>query len=340
MIDSKVKLICLLGIFIVASIGFISFLLSSIFFPCRSIKPLPQAQFPPIKVEPLQLQQSLISHVETLAHTIGERNSYNLKNLYEAAGYIKDFWGRAGFGIEVQPYVFQRTPFQNIWVQIDGKQKPEEVILVGAHYDSVAGSPGADDNASGVGALLEISKILQAIKPLRRSVRFVAFVNEEPPFFKSSDMGSRVYAREVARNKEQIVAMISLESIGYFVDEPASQHYPPLFNLFYPDKGNFLGIVGNFESRDLIKRVTNYFREGSDLPCECIAAPRFIMGVDWSDHASFWEYGYQAVMVTDTVPYRNPHYHQPTDTSSTLDYPKYAEGTVGLANAIYRLANE
>lgn len=327
-----------ISIVIVSLVIGISMFLSSFLFPCRSIKSLPVLKIP-LGIEAAQLEASLTAHVETLAKSIGERNLYKREQLYETAKYIKDFWENLGFDVQTQTYDVKGAPYQNIWVQIDGNQNPGEIILIGAHYDSAIEAPGADDNATGVGALLEISKLLKEIS-LSRSIRFVAFVNEEPPFFKSTQMGSRVYAAEMARNKEQVVAMISLESIGYFSDQPGSQKYPPFLNLFYPNKGNFLAVVGNFESRNLIKKITRYFKEGTELPCECIAAPSALMGIDWSDHASFWEHGYPAVMATDTVPYRNPHYHEPTDKPDTLNYPAYTKATAGLAHAIYHLANE
>jgi Zn-dependent M28 family amino/carboxypeptidase len=223
---------------------------------------------------------------------------------------------------------------------MDGTEFPEEIILIGAHYDSVIGSPGANDNASGVGALLEISKAFRGRNPPRRSLRFVAFVNEEPPFFMTNQMGSRVYVREVAKKKEKIVAMISLETLGYYTDRPKSQKYPPFLGRFYPNRGNFIAVVGNTPSRHLVKRVTQYFKGATDFPCECLAAPRIFLGIDWSDHASFWDHGYPAVMVTDTALYRYAHYHQRTDAPDHLNYPAYAKVVYGLTRVIERLANE
>ena len=239
-----------------------------------------------------------------------------------------------------QSYELDGVPSKNLWVQINGTKQPDEIVLLGAHYDSVMGSPGANDNASGVAALLEISGIMQKASAPHRSVRFVAFTNEEPPFFMTGRMGSQVYARKAAKDREKIVAMMSLETIGYYTDTPGSQTYPPLFGLFYPNKGNFIGFVGNLSSRDLVKRVKNYFSQAVDFPYESITAPRFVPGVDWSDHASFWDAGYHALMVTDTALYRYPEYHQATDTPENLNYPAFAKVVGGLAHVTSRLANE
>lgn len=287
-----------------------------------------------------QLEKSLRGHVTALAGEIGERNFLHPVKLKEAAAYIKRFWEAQGFEVQVQSYELRGAVYQNLWVEIEGAELPGEIVLAGAHYDSVAGSPGADDNASGVAALLEISRLFREAARPRRSVRFAAFTNEEQPFFKSSEMGSIVYARKAAEEKQKITAMLSLETIGYFTDERGSQQYPPPLDLFYPDTGNFLAVVGNVASAELVKKAGNYFKEASALPCECAAVPASLPGVDWSDHASFWEYGYPAVMVTDTAPYRNPYYHEAGDTPEKLNYPAFAGAVSGLAHVLRRLADE
>lgn len=314
--------------------------LSAAFFPCRILlfSKSPASSMPPERLS--LLEERLRGHVGALAGKIGERNLFHLRELNEAADYIKRFWREQGFEVESQSYEHQGVVYQNLWVEIKGTELPEEIILAGAHYDSVMLSPGADDNASGVAALLEISRMLLKAGRFRRSIRFAAFANEEPPFFESPQRGSRVYARKAAEENQKIMAMISLESIGYFTDERDSQKYPPLFKLFYPDRGNFLAVVGSSASRGLVKKVGLYFKEGSTLPCECAAVPAEVPGVDWSDHASFWEQGFPAVMVTDTAPYRNPNYHQPGDTPETLTYPAFSRAVLGLEFVLRRLAEE
>ena len=152
-------------------------------------------------------------------------------------------------------------------------------------------------------------------------------------------MGSRVYAQRCREQKEKILAMVSLETIGYYSEVPKSQRYPPPLNFFYPDKGNFLGVVGDIQSRKLVKTFTQYFMEGVDFPVECVAAFGFIPGIEWSDHSSFWKYGYPAIMVTDTALYRYPYYHTPEDTPDKIDYPSLARVTYGIFYAAQRLAH-
>lgn len=295
----------------------------------------PEMQIPASKLN--ALQASLKAHVETFAVSIGERNSSEPEQLARAAQTIKDFWKAAGFDVRVQAFEENGARYENIWVEIPGRGKKEEIVVVGAHYDSAPGTAGADDNASGVAALLELSKMLKEEKT-ERTLRFVAFANEEPPLFMTDAMGSRVFARAMSEKKEKVSAMLSLESIGYFTQEPQSQKYPPLLDLIYPDRGNFIAVVGNFKNTALLKKVMKYFREATDLPSECIAAPESLAGVSWSDHAAFWEFGFPAVMITDTVPYRNPHYHQASDTPETLSYPDLAKAVFGLSNVLKKLS--
>jgi Zn-dependent M28 family amino/carboxypeptidase len=194
-------------------------------------------------------------------------------------------------------------------------------IVVGAHYDTVPGSPGADDNASGVAVLIELSKVVPGI-------RFVAFANEEAPYFLGEEMGSYVYARERGKG---VRAMFSLEMLGYYRDEPGSQRYPAPLGLFYPDRGNFIGFVADLGCLPLVRKCARLFRTKTDFPCEWLAAPSAIPGVSWSDHWSFRKHGIPAIMVTDTAFYRYPHYHLPSDTPEKLDYERMARVTMGLA---------
>jgi Zn-dependent M28 family amino/carboxypeptidase len=238
-----------------------------------------------------------------------------------------------------QEYEFQGDTFANLEVELVGGERPEEVLVVGAHYDTVAGAPGANDNGSGVAALLELATLVSR-HTLSRSVRFVAFCNEEPPFFQSDGMGSYVYVSEFPHDRLDIIGMISLETIGYYSEEPGSQKYPPPLNLFYPSKGNFLAFVGNLRSRSLVIESLSLFRRHSRVPSEGIAAPAFIPGVSWSDQWSFWNHGHRAIMVTDTAPYRYPDYHRSSDTPDKIDYGILARVVDGLAHVIVGLAND
>ena len=281
----------------------------------------------------------LRAHVTSLAEEIGERNVFNSEALRRAAAYIGAEWGAQGYGVERLKYDVSGIPCANLIATREGGTRRNEILLLGAHYDSVVGSPGANDNASGVAALLEISRMFQGLEPAL-TVRFVAFVNEEPPFFSTGQQGSRVYAQAARRRGDDIRLMASLETIGCYSSEPGSQHYPPLFRFFYPDCGNFIGIVSDFRSRAAMRRFAAAFRANSDFPMQTASTFRFVPGVAWSDHDSFWRQGYPAVMVTDTAFYRYRHYHAPTDTPDKLAYPELANVTLGLFRAFAVLARE
>jgi hypothetical protein len=278
------------------------------------------------------------AHVEHLAGSLGERHVLRPRALDAARDYIVRVWEDQGHRVERQSYVAHGVPVANLEVTLPARERTGEVIVVGAHYDSAPGTPGADDNASGVAALLELSRLLAGLEA-RRTLRLVAFVNEEPPFFMTGEMGSSVYARRVKERGEDIHLMLSLEMLGYYSDEPGSQRYPPLFRHFYPDRGHFIGLVSNLASRRRLGELARAFREASDFPCEHTATFGWVPGIWFSDHVSFWQLGYPAAMVTDTAYYRNPHYHQASDTPDKLDYERLAAVTSGLAGALERLAS-
>jgi Zn-dependent M28 family amino/carboxypeptidase len=236
-----------------------------------------------------------------------------------------------------QEYELYAANCSNLEVEITGTSRPGEIVVVGAHYDTVVGTPGANDNTSGVAAVLALARRFSNRKP-DRTIRFVAFVNEEPPFFQSKRMGSRVYAKRCRERGENIVAMMSLETIGYYDDSPGSQKYPPPFGLLYPSKGNFIGFVGNVGSRALVQKVVGSFRRNEKFPSEGGAFPAFIPGIGFSDHWSFWQEGYSALMVTDTAMYRYPYYHHPDDTLDKIDFERMARVVRGLEKVVGELA--
>ena len=285
------------------------------------------------------LTHRLQMHVERLAGDIGERNVFASEALQRAAVYIEDEWETMGYDVERLEYDVSGIRCANLVTTRKGSARSSEILLLGAHYDSVIGSPGANDNASGVAALLEIARMFQAVEPML-TVRFVAFVNEEPPFFWTHKQESMVYAEAARRRGDDIRLMASLETIGCYSDQPGSQSYPPLFRLFYPNRGNFIGIVSDFGSRPAMQRLAEAFRAQSDFPLQTVSTFRFIPGVSWSDHRSFWRHGYPAVMVTDTAFYRYRHYHAPTDTADKLAFPELAQVTLGLFEAFAVLARE
>ena len=284
----------------------------------------------PLSGADTELRDCLEKHVAVLAGEIGERNLWRYEALTASADYIEKAFQAIGYRVVSQNYVVHGKTVRNLEAALPGTSPSGEIVVIGAHYDSVAGSPGANDNATGVAALLEIARLLAQEKPAR-SVRFVAFVNEEPPFFYTLEMGSRVYARRARERGEKIVAMFSLETIGYYADAKGSQHYPILFSPFYPDTANFIAFVGNLASRDLVQACVASFRSRAAFPSEGIAAPGWMGGVHWSDHWSFWQEGYPAIMVTDTALYRYEHYHAKTDTPDKIDYERLARVAAGLA---------
>lgn len=283
------------------------------------------------------LESRLKGHVEALAGDIGERHVGRPQALHAAEAYIAGEFAAIGYDVARQTYVAEGVASSNLEVAVPGGACASEIVLVGAHYDTVPGSPGADDNASGVAALIEIARALRGAN-CARTVKLVAFVNEEPPFFYWGEMGSRVYARAARARGEDIRVMLSLEMLGCYSDAPGSQAYPPLLGFFYPQAGNFIGFVSNLRSRRALREVVRAFRSASDFPAESLASPALVPGVSWSDQLSFWREGYRAVMVTDTAFYRYPHYHRATDTPEKLDYARMARVVEGLAGALRTLA--
>ncbi len=283
------------------------------------------------------LATRLRRHVEQLASGIGERNVWRAGSLAAAARYVRSEWEAQGYEVAVQGYSAYGVFCENLEVAIPGGDRAREIVLVGAHYDTVQGSPGANDNASGVAVLIEIARRLRGCAPAR-TVRLVAFVNEEAPFFYFGQMGSKVYARAARRSGDDIRLMLSLEMLGCYRSRPGSQAYPPFLRFFYPDRGDFIAFVSNLGSRRALREVVAAFEAHSDFPAESLASPAIVPGVSWSDHRSFWHEGYRAVMVTDTAFYRYPHYHTPLDTAEKVCYPEMARVVEGLARAVAALA--
>ena len=288
--------------------------------------------------DPLQnLAAMLRAHVEMLAGRIGERHVSRPAALHAAADYIRKQWQDQGHRLSIQSYRVGNLDCHNLEVTVPGNARAGQILLVGAHYDTVPGSPGADDNASGIAALLEIGRALATANP-RRTIRLAAFVNEEPPFFYGDQMGSMIYARAARQRGDDIVLMMSLEMLGYYDGRAGSQAYPPLLSFFFPDRGDFIAFVSNLASRRQLAEAVQAFKANSDFPVESLATLWFVPGVAWSDQLSFWRQDYPALMVTDTAFYRNRHYHSPHDTPEKLDYASMARVVDGLGRAILTLA--
>jgi Zn-dependent M28 family amino/carboxypeptidase len=302
--------------------------------PGRSFRGHP----PSLTSEEHATRQRLERHVEVLGRTIGERNVWSERALEAAAAYVGRTFKEVGYRVTSQPYEVCGTTVSNIEVEVRGNGERDQVVVVGAHYDTVLGAPGANDNGSGVAAVLELARRFTNRQP-RRTIRFVAFVNEEPPFCFTADMGSKVYASRCRARGDRIVAMLSLETIGYFSDERGSQRYPFPFGLFYPRTGNFIGFVGNLSSRPLVRRSIAAFRRAATIPSEGTAAPGYLPGIYWSDHWSFWRERYPAIMVTDTAPFRYPFYHTNEDTPDRVDYDRLTRVVTGLDTVVTDLGS-
>lgn len=246
-------------------------------------------------------------HIQSLSKDIGEHNVFHPEALKKAGNYIENKWRSQGYKVKRYSYKANGIKCSNFEVSHTGTEKPDEIILIGAHYDTVEGSPGANDNSSGIATMLAMSRQLSNIGT-DRTVRFVAFVNEEFPFCHTAEMGSRVYAKVAAVRHDNIVGVIVLETIGYYSNEPGSQQYPSIeIKSRYPNTGNFIAFVSNMDSQSWLQKVFSEFKNSTDFPSESLAMPAHLAeGVDSSDHSSFWLYGYKALMVTDTAPYRYP----------------------------------
>ncbi|MCP4679575.1 MAG: M28 family peptidase [Deltaproteobacteria bacterium] len=299
-----------------------------------------KSTLPSSAAEDKSLSDRLRGHVEHLAGKIGERNiSQAYKELEAAADYVEKYLRELGYEVTLQSFEVDGKTVRNIEAMKRGKALADEIVVIGAHYDSAQDTPGANDNASGVAGMLEMARLAKDDAPTR-TVRFLAFVNEEPPYFHTEDMGSLHYAKRCKEREENVVAMLSLETIGYYSDEPGSQKYPAAVRAFYPDEGNFIAFVGNTGSGGLVRRCIRRFRETTSFPSEGAILPGMITGVDWSDHWSFWEHGYDGVMITDTAIFRYPHYHGREDTPDQIDYDRTSRVVAGLVNVLRFLADE
>ena len=298
----------------------------------------PRRPLPPLDTAQADLQQRLSRHVYTLAEDIGERHHEALPALNRAADYIEQQFRSFGYVPAVREFGEQR--FRNISVELHGREQGDQVIVVGAHYDTVWLSPGADDNASGVAGLLEIARALHG-RRFARTLRLIAFVNEEEPFYGTELMGSRRSA-EASRNRgENIVAMYSLEMIGYYSDQPGSQHYPRMIRRFYPQQADFIAFVSNLANARLLRDSVRRFRQQAVFPAEGLAAPEWLVpDVNRSDHAAYWNVRYPALMITDTANYRNYAYHNTGDVARTLDYAAMARVVSGLTGMLAAMADD
>jgi len=286
------------------------------------------------------LAERMRQHVQAVASE--EHNTRRPAQLERAAVYIETTLEKAGYTPARQEYEAGGQKVRNIEVAVanvaQGK-RPERIFIVGAHYDSAQGAPGANDNGSGTAAVLELARLLRTVQPASGTeVRFVFFVNEEPPFFLSEEMGSMQHAAEMKRQGHKVEGALVLETMGYYSDKPGSQQLPPGLEGQYPDTGDFIAFVGTIESSALVRQALAAFQGASDFPAQGLAAPAHTMGVTLSDHSSYDRHGYPALMITDTAFMRYPYYHTAQDTPDKLDYESMARVVEGLAKTIGALA--
>lgn len=285
-----------------------------------------------------ELEKNLKEHVYILSSEIGSRNvNTQYIQLNEAKKYISDKLLSWGYVVKFQNYDVYGKEVSNIIAEKANTNPNEEIIIIGAHYDSCY-NPGANDNASGVATVLELARWFKD-RNTKKNIRFITFVNEEPPFFHTPFMGSSIYAKKLHTDNEKIGAIIIFEMVGRYSNKLFSQRYPPFLGFFYPNRANFIGIVGNIKSRNLVKKVREIFKKKSSFPVVGIAAPKFVNGIDFSDHWSFWQEGYEAIMMTDTAFFRSNTYHQQSDTHETLDYTQMGEVVNVMSKVLKELSN-
>ena len=286
-----------------------------------------------IAVDAMRLQ----THVRELAEQLGPRDQTHPQNLDRVAAYIHDRLAESGGRVSEQPFTISGNTYRNVICSLGPVSN--ERIVVGAHYDSYHEYPAADDNASGAAGLIELARLLSGAN-LRLQVDLVAYTLEEPPYFGTPHMGSVMHAQSLRKDGISVKAMLSLEMIGYFSDAPDSQNFPvSLLRAFYPSQGNFIAVIGSVSEGGMTRRVKRAMIESSSLPVYSINAPRFVPGVDFSDHLSYWKEGYEALMITDTAFYRNHNYHTANDTAEKLDYRRMAMVVAGVYGAVLDLSS-
>ncbi|HEX6885628.1 MAG TPA: M28 family peptidase [Planctomycetota bacterium] len=290
--------------------------------------------WPPARADAAALERD----VRHLCTAFAPRDAAHPEHLARAADFLRARLAQTLGAAKLQTFEVGGVRHHNVCAVV-GPAGGERVV-VGAHYDAAEPGIGADDNASGVAGLLELARLLAGTE-LACEVELVAFALEEPPHFRTPAMGSALHAAELRRSGVRVRAMLCLEMIGCYRDEPGSQAYPvPLLGWLYPSRGDFVAVVGTLGQAGLVRRVKQAMARATPLPVRSINAPAFLPGIDFSDHASYWAVGLEAVMITDTAFYRNPRYHSAADTPETLDYRRMAQVVDGVHAAVRALAGE
>jgi Zn-dependent M28 family amino/carboxypeptidase len=306
-------------------------------------RPAPGESFsgtaPEVTPVELSLAERLAADVTTLSTEFGERTLRRHASLTAAGDWIAAELSARGLSVRRQELQIDGKSVHNIEAVVPGSTWPDELVVVGAHYDTVMGTPGANSNASGVAAVLALAEALGQ-KPLPRSMRFVFFTCGERPFMLTEKMGSLAWARAIEAAGQEVVAMLSLDSLGYFTDEPDSEHLPSDVAAWFPTVGNYLAVVGDWSSVSLANRVIGHFREVASVPSQLGLGLQSWDAVAWSDHWSFWQCGWPAIVITDTGPYRDPAFHRWNDTADRLDYETMARIVAALETVIEHLATD
>jgi hypothetical protein len=290
-----------------------------------------------VDVDLSALAEDLLADVAYLADTVGPRNPKHHASLVEAEEWVIDRWQKQGYVVHRQAFVVEGVEVANLEIEFPGRSLPEEIVVLSAQYDTWPDSPGANNNASGMAVLLELSERLRSLE-CDRTLRLVAFVTQEPPYDNTEAMGSLRYARRSRERGENIRVMIAMDAIGIYTDEPGSQRIPFPFSLFYPDRGNFLGFIADLPSRSLLIETTRGFAKGTAFPIAAASIPRWVKGARWSDHNSFWRMGYRGIQITDTGAFRSPASHTTElDTIEKIDFDALAQVTMGMEGAVREL---
>jgi hypothetical protein len=293
-----------------------------------------------VKMELIEINKSMESDIEYL-QTLGPRNSENDKNykqLHQCEEWIRQKWESQGYVVNKHTFSIREKEYSNLEIEIKGRTLPAEIIIISAQYDTLPDSPGANNNGSGIAILFQLSQLLKKHTP-DRTLRLLNFVNEEDPFFGTEMMGSFQYAKRSHQLREGIKVMLSMDALGVYKDEPGSQRLPFPFSLFYPDCGNFLAFIGNLQSRNYMVEVSKGFKKGSSFPIEVGVVPEWVKGVSWSDHSSFWKFGYPGIMVTDTGGFRSADHTNKGDTMEKLNFEAMSRIVIGMYTCAVHLTS-
>ncbi len=285
------------------------------------------------------IRKELGSDLSYMSVGLGPRNAFSYERLQKCAKWIKKRWESQGYVVESNKFSIQGREYENLAIEIKGKKSPEEIIIVSAQYDTLPDSPGANNNASGVAVLFQLSNLLRNFTP-DKTIRLIDFVNEEDPFFGTEWMGSFRYAENAYQKHENVKIILSIDSIGIYKDEPGSQKLPFPFSLFYPDRGNFLAFIGDFGSRKYMIKATRGFRRGSAFPIKAGVVPKCVKGAAWSDHVSFWKFGYAGMQITDTGAFRSPYHTTKEDTLEKINLDALSRIVIGMYGSITELAQD